>query len=136
MFKTSTHTENFILRTKYVLRTFTSGLDVAIVPISQGRFSHTKAFREVLVEHVSLLRIFVSCRAIPVKNRNGSFLFIHQFYSLPELFGIVWIEVSEKIIPLGPSQLAHNSISFSLIAVEGSSVSWLACTDYFVFSLL
>ena len=75
-----------------------------------------------MVEHVSLLRIFVSCRAIPIKSRNGSFLFIHQFYGLPELFGIVWIEVSEKIIPLGPSQLAHNSISFFLIAVEVSRI--------------
>ena len=75
-----------------------------------------------MVEHVSLLRIFVSCRAIPVKNRNGSFLFIHQFYSLPELFGIVWIEVSKKKIPLGPSQLVHNSISFFLIAVEESRI--------------
>ena len=67
-----------------------------------------------MVEHVSLLRIFVSCRAIPVKSRNGSFLFIHKFYGIPELFGIVWIEVSEKIIPLGPSHAARAQLYFFL----------------------
>ena len=76
-----------------------------------------------MIEHVGLLRVYVSCCTIPVKSRNGSFLFIHQFYGLPELFGIVWIEVSQVIIPLGPSQLMHNSISFSLIAVEEARIS-------------
>ena len=72
-----------------------------------------------MIEHVGLLRIFVNCHVISVKSRNGSFLFIHQFYSLPELFGIV----SKIIVPLGPSQLMHDSISFSLIVIEEARIS-------------
>ena len=75
-----------------------------------------------MIEHVGLLRVFVSCCTISVKSRNGSFLFIHQFYSLPKLFDIVWIEVSKIIVPLGPSQLMHDSISFTLISVEEARI--------------
>ena len=75
------------------------------------------------MSYVGLLRVFASCRAISVKSRNGSLLFIHQFYSLPELFGIVWIEVSEIIVLLGSSQLTYNSISFILTKVEEARIS-------------
>ena len=106
------------------------GLDVAIDHISQGQFSHTKALREVLTEHVGLLRVFVSCCAILLR--------VGMEVLYLELFGIVWIEVSKIIVLLGPSQITHehDSISFSLIAVEEDfGVSWLVCTDCFVFSL-
>ena len=49
-------------------------------------------------------------------------MFIHQFYGLLELFGIVWTEVSKIIVPLGPSQLTHDSISFTNIAVEEARI--------------
>ena len=75
------------------------------------------------MSYVGLLRVFVSCRAISIKSRNGSFLFIHQFYGLPELFGIVWIEVSKVIVPPGPSQLTYNSISFILIKIQEARIS-------------
>ena len=44
-----------------------------------------------------ILRIFVSCRAIPVKSRNGCFLLFISFTVL--LFVIAWIEVSDSSWP-------------------------------------
>ena len=76
-----------------------------------GRFSH------VLIEHVGLLRVFVSCRAISVKSRNGSFLLIHQFYGLPQLFGIVWIEVSTIIDII----IHNNGVDESLLNSDSST---------------
>ena len=83
-----------------------------------------------MIEHVGLLRVFVSCCAILLT------VGMEVFYL--ELFGIVWIEVSKIMFLFSPSQITHgehDSISFSLIAVEEDfGVSWLAYTDYFVFS--
>ena len=62
---------------------------------------------------VGLLRVFVSCCAMLLR------VAMEVYSSVLRSSRTVWCcLIVIIIVPLGPSQLMHDSISFSLIAVE------------------